>query len=247
MIRLLNTSAFSLGKAQDRENQDSILPPTQIENGYLFAVADGVGAYAGALAASSLAIKQLTYSTPEEMHGMWSIFNKIQGKMTELLRDSVEFHSSATTLSFCYIDGSTIYIGHTGDTRVYIRKNKKLIQITKDFTLHQELLDDGIYSKNELKKLNEGKGTLTAALSRVSEIKFQSLEISILDYISEELTVELYIMSDGAYHHWEHRPQFSINTLKNPSRFSSALQKRIEKRGPIDDYSLVAAQFSISQ
>lgn len=246
MINQMSSGAFSFSKKLGRENQDSVLLPTPFGNGYIFAVADGVGSYSGALAASSLAVRQLLQSAPEEMHGMWSIFSKIQSKMGELLRENVDHHSSATTLTFCYVDGINIYIGHTGDTRVYVRKNNKLVQITKDFTVHQELLDDGIYTKKELSKLEEGKNTLTAALSRVSEVKFQSLELSISDFISEDNTIEIYIMSDGAYHYWEHRPRFSINTLKNPARFSSALQRRIETKGPIDDYSLVAVQFSFN-
>lgn len=244
MINQMSSGAFSFSKKLGRENQDSVLLPTPFGDGYIFAVADGVGSYAGALAASSLSVRQLLQSAPEEMHRMSSIFSRIQSKMGELLRDNSEHHSSATTLSFCYVDDESIYIGHTGDTRVYIRKGSKLIQVTKDFTVHQELLEDGIYTKRELSKLVEGKNTLTAALSRVSEVKFQSLELSIADYISEEQSIEIYIMSDGAYHYWEHRPRFSINTLKNPVRFSSSLQRRIETKGPIDDYSLVAAQFS---
>lgn len=51
-------------------------------------------------------------------------------------------------------------------------------------------------------------------------------------------------MSDGAYYFWEHRPRFSDNTMNSVMKFSAALQKRIEK-SPIDDYSLIAAQFKL--
>ncbi|MDE9567333.1 serine/threonine-protein phosphatase, partial [Xenorhabdus bovienii] len=60
-----------------------------------------------------------------------------------------------------------------------------------------------------------------------------------------EGVLDLYIMSDGAHHFWEKRPRFSDNTLRNPIRFASSLQKRIEKATPIDDYSLVAASFKV--
>lgn len=245
MISLLNVGAFSLSKHSEKENQDSILLPTLFRKGYLFAVADGVGGYVGALAASSLAIQELLFYTANQNDELWSVFYKIKNKMNESFNNT-KFYNSATTLSFCYIDEKTIHIGHTGDSRIYIRKKGKLVQLTKDYTLHQELLDEGLYSKKELKKLDEGKNTLTAALSSLREVKFQSLEIPILDYLSEDKTIELYVMSDGAYHYWEHRPRFSINTLKNPTKFASALQRRIEKKGPIDDYSLVAVQLMFS-
>lgn len=50
-------------------------------------------------------------------------------------------------------------------------------------------------------------------------------------------------MSDGAHHFWEKRPKFSIETLKNPIRFASSLQRRINKNTSIDDYSLIAVTF----
>ena len=59
MIDLIASSFFSLPKGSERENQDSILPVRKIGNSYIFAVADGVGSYAGAKEASTIAINYL--------------------------------------------------------------------------------------------------------------------------------------------------------------------------------------------
>lgn len=242
MISLLNAGVFSLGKSKEKENQDSVLLPTSFGEGYIFAVADGVGAYTGAEAASSLAVGELLRLVIDNNSNIWSVFPTIHSKMNELSINDYKYHNSATTLSFCHINEKTIRIGHIGDTRVYVRNRGKLVQLTKDHTVYQELLDEGLYSKKDLELLSEGKNTLTSALSRSKNSKFQTLEFSTGDFLSEDNTIDIYIMSDGAYYYWEKRPRFSLNTLKNPAKFASALQKRIETKGPVDDYSLISVR-----
>lgn len=60
MIALLNCGFFSYGKDDTKENQDSILPPSKIGNGYIFAIADGVGSYEGAKLVSQISINHLS-------------------------------------------------------------------------------------------------------------------------------------------------------------------------------------------
>jgi serine/threonine protein phosphatase PrpC len=59
MIELLTCGLFSFSKEPRRENQDTILPPLYINDGFLIAVADGVGSYDGAQNASQSAIREL--------------------------------------------------------------------------------------------------------------------------------------------------------------------------------------------
>jgi protein phosphatase len=46
MFSLISCGSFSLAKYIDKKNEDSILLPLFLNDGYLFAVADGVGSYA---------------------------------------------------------------------------------------------------------------------------------------------------------------------------------------------------------
>ncbi|MEQ2018690.1 protein phosphatase 2C domain-containing protein [Photorhabdus bodei] len=244
MINLLNCGLFSCRKDDKKENQDSIMPPMSLGHGYIFAVADGVGAYEGAKEASLLAINYLSKLTPDEVADIGAVFTSIKNQLPSLLELNSKFYSSATTLTFCYVDNRNVHIGHVGDTRVYVRKESKLIQLSKDHTVHQELFDEGLFTKKELKEL-DGKNTLTSALSRVAELQYQKICIPVSDLISKDGTLDVYVMSDGAHHFWEKRPRFSHNTVSNPVRFAASLQRRIENAPPIDDYSLVAAGFKI--
>ncbi|PHM22281.1 PP2C family protein-serine/threonine phosphatase [Xenorhabdus ehlersii] len=245
MITLLNCGLFSLGKSATRGNQDSIMPPKIAGGGYIMAVADGVGAYDGALEASQMAIKHLSNSVIGDDLNIGEMLSVIKKDISKLSESNANFRRAATTLTFCYINKNSLYIGHIGDTRIYARKGRKLVQLSTDHTQHQELINEGLFTKKELKGM-KGKNTLTSALSKVIDLKYQETHYSLSEIVDADGALDLYIMSDGAHYFWEKRPRFSDNTLRNPVRFASSLQKRIEKATPIDDYSLVAASFKIS-
>lgn len=235
MIHLLSSSSFSFSKIPEKQNQDSILACTKYKQGYLFAIADGVGGYKGGEIASKIAIQNL-----EMAHN--DVFS---ASLAEIKRLDPEYNQASTTLTFGYLTEEGLYVGHIGDCRLYIKQGNKLRQKTKDHTTHQKLLDEKIYTKKELKELS-GKNIITTAISAQVEMKPDEFFIPISEIKDENNEVSIYIMSDGAHHFWEHRPRFSEKTTNSVIKFSAALQKRIEK-SPIDDYSLVAVQFKISE
>ena len=53
------------------------------------------------------------------------------------------------------------------------------------------------------------------------------------------------IMSDGAYQFWDQRKYFSKITMSDIIRFGNALKRRIENKGPLDDYTMVGTTFSL--
>lgn len=234
MIRLQSSAAFS--GSLNKINQDTILPFNQHKNSYLFAIADGVGGYAGGEIASNIAISTLY----EVKNDVGTVFTATLEKIKALPSD---LKKASTTLTFGYLSEEGLYIGHIGDCRLYIKQGNKLRQKTKDHTSHQRLLDEGIYTKKELKELS-GKNIITTAISTQVEMKPDEYFIPINEIKDENDEIFIYLMSDGAHHFWEHRPRFSDNTMKSITKFSAALQKRIEK-APVDDYSLIALQFKV--
>ncbi|CZW09318.1 PP2C family protein-serine/threonine phosphatase [Enterobacter asburiae] len=246
MITLLSSGLFSYAKSSSRTNQDSILAPQCIDNGYLIAVADGVGSYLGAEHASQTAIKYLAnLINASSIQDLDSLFATIKEKISALSDADESYLEAATTLTFAYVNNQGLYIGHVGDCRLYIKKDNKLKQLTKDHTQHQKLLDQKIFNKKELKDMG-GKNTLTTAISKVIPLEFQQTFIPASEVFEDNEEATLYILSDGAHHFWDKRPRFSITTLSNPNCFAASLHKRIIRNGPIDDFSLVVAKFKRS-
>jgi protein phosphatase len=54
-----------------------------------------------------------------------------------------------TTLTIAYIVGPNAYVVHAGDSRCYLHRGDKLIQITQDQTVAQAYLDNGILSEEQ--------------------------------------------------------------------------------------------------
>ncbi|ELS4497395.1 serine/threonine-protein phosphatase [Klebsiella michiganensis] len=245
MIELLTCGLFSFSKEPRRENQDTILPPLYINDGFLIAVADGVGSYDGAQNASQSAIRELPELVRKgSLQDMTNLFLSLKEGVSSLSDKNIKFSHAATTLTFCFVDDEGLHIGHVGDCRLYVKTDSKLKQITKDHTQHQKLLDYKIYSKSELKQL-PGKNTLTTAIANAIPLDFQQTFIPHDELLNDRDEAFVYLMSDGTHAFWEKRPRFSPNTLENPSSFASSLYKRIERAGPIDDHSLIAVRYKV--
>ncbi|AIX68913.1 PP2C family protein-serine/threonine phosphatase [Klebsiella pneumoniae] len=245
MIELLTCGLFSHSKDTRRENQDTILPPVFINDGLLMAVADGVGSYDGAQYASQSAIKELPdLVTKGNLQNMTDLFMSLKEGISSLSSENIKFSHAATTLTFCFIDDNGLHIGHVGDCRLYVKDGSRLKQVTKDHTQHQKLLDEKIYSKNELKFL-PGKNTLTTAIANAIPLDFQQTFIPHEELLDEYDECCVYLMSDGAHAFWDKRPRFSVNTISNPASFAASLYKRIERNGPIDDHSLIAIRYRV--
>lgn len=246
MIELVGYSGFCCPKGPEKENQDYILPIKKVGNSYIMAVADGVGGYAGGGIASQAAIDFVSdeKNSNSMLYGR-EYFEKLRTIVSEKTCHDIVLKNAATTLTLCIVSQDCIRLLHIGDCRAYLKNGQKLSQITLDHTNHQRLLDEKIYNKKEL-KMKKGRNVLYTAISKNIDLIFQEETIFINDVADKDGSLEIFIMSDGAHSFWEKRPRFSENTMNSPSQFSASLFKRIIKAGPIDDYSLVAAKFKVT-
>lgn len=242
MVNLISAACFSYPKNFEKKNEDSILPPLELNGGYLFAIADGVGSYAGAKEASHSVINYLRNleSFDKNFDGL---FLKLKEIVSDLSNEDMSLSKAATTLTICYIDNIGVYIGHIGDSRAYLKENGRFIQLTKDDTQHQKLLDEKIYTKKELKGLS-GKNVLTTAISKNIDLYVQSYFLPIRE-LEDKSNIIISLMTDGCHSYWERRPKLSDKTMNSPASFSNSLQKRIERLEPTDDYSLVICKLNI--
>lgn len=247
MFNLVSSTSFSEAKLPNKENQDSIIPVRKLDHGYLFAVADGVGSYLGAKQASYTVINELEKVNSITRDTVDLLFTRLKKSVSTISDDDSNLSQAATTLTFGYFCEDGLYIGHIGDCRLYIKNNNKLIQLTHDHTQHQKLLDEGIYTKQEISKL-PGKNIITTAISKYIDMNYDGILIpfSEISTYKENNEIILYIMSDGAYHFWDKRKRFSERTMNDVNKFSISLKNRIQK-DPIDDYSLVGVQFRLQE
>lgn len=157
-------------------NEDSILV---LEKQKLFAVADGVGgAHAGDLA-SQTAVKTIGKLPPpgqeQQSDGGTYITQLVAAANDAVFELSKKTtRTIASTVAVMTVFGDTAYIGHVGDSRIYIFRDGLLSQLTRDHSQVQEMLDrtpgSPLVSETKDDQLI-GRNVITQALGAEPEVK----------------------------------------------------------------------------
>lgn len=239
MMYIVEVGSFSLPKPGKRINEDFLLLPTyDLEDNIVFAVADGVGSLEGADKASKCVINAIDKMLKKENFSIEAALYKAKEEIDNLTIMNSQYINSASTITLVQITKKNVVIGHIGDCRAYAKRDNKLVQLTKDHTRYQDLIDTGEHS---IRKLQQHKERLSSVITRVItnsiELKFDIINIPINELI-ENNNLVISVMSDGAYSHWQKRPKFSDKTMNSPLSFVNSLRKRIEK-APTDDFTCI--------
>jgi protein phosphatase len=145
-LRFEYVSKSIIGKR--KENQDKTIVK-EGEDGNLYLIADGFGGHDDGLFASHLVCdiiaENLDFNKITEESFEDYFKNLINMASKEIYSQSEKNNEKrmGTTVSFLVIKDSKAYVGHVGDTRIYRMKNNEFVQLTKDHTRIQKLIDKG--------------------------------------------------------------------------------------------------------
>ncbi|WP_334183212.1 PP2C family protein-serine/threonine phosphatase [Novosphingobium sp.] len=185
----MNSYAFSIDGPK-RNNQDRYLEPVECFNGWVAAVADGVGGKPGGEVAAAAAIEAARESAKNLTWDSEAIFQRA----SQLIREAEESGSAqmATTMSLVRVEGKNAYVAHVGDTRIYHVRGAGIVSRTEDQTEVAMLLRDGVLSKSQA-KVYPRRNVINSFLSsgktyNIFETKF---EVNPWDCII--------LLTDGAY------------------------------------------------
>lgn len=139
------------------ENQDSVWLPegySAVEQGLLYAVADGMGGYSHGKLASSLALEKLF----QTFYGESGPAKKVLRKALEAANLSV-FQAAqrlgvgrmGTTLTAMHILGSQLHIAHIGDSRAYLVRSGVSTCLTNDHTTVGDLVRMKVLSPDKVR------------------------------------------------------------------------------------------------
>ncbi|HEY6932311.1 MAG TPA: protein phosphatase 2C domain-containing protein [Marmoricola sp.] len=148
MMLALRCAALSdVGRVR-KDNQDS-----GYAGAHLLAVADGVGGAARGDIASSTAIEQLRRldSPPgnDALEAVAGAIHRTHDRIAELVEEHPEIDGTSTTVTAALFDGTQLAMGHVGDSRGYLLRDGTLVQLTKDHTFVQSLIDEGRITEDE--------------------------------------------------------------------------------------------------
>jgi protein phosphatase len=135
-------------------NQDRFVI-TELQDGIVAALADGMGGEPGGEKASAIAVSGINAvkQIPEnrEIHSLVKTFHEIDQQILTASKTDHDAENMGTTLTALYISGQSAYWTHVGDTRIYLFRHKKMTQVTSDHTFAKFLLDEGEITPDQAK------------------------------------------------------------------------------------------------
>ncbi len=143
-----------IGLVRDGNEDAALISPR------LVAVADGMGGHAGGEVASKIAISSvkelsdvlsdsaLDSESREDL--LLNISFSIDHEIAEAAKKDRGLQGMGTTLTALHLDGERVELLHIGDSRCYQWNGKKLVQLSYDHTVMQELLDQGRLTAEEV-------------------------------------------------------------------------------------------------
>ncbi len=174
MNRSFKTIAMSeLGLVRDGNEDAALVSP------HLVAVADGMGGHAGGEVASKIAITSvkelgevlnnpaLDSESREDL--LLNISFSIDREIAEVAKADRSLQGMGTTLTALNLNGERVELLHIGDSRCYQWSGKKLVQLSYDHTVMQELLEQGRLTPDEVIN-HPQRSLLTQALTGDSSI-----------------------------------------------------------------------------
>lgn len=130
-------------------NQDA---PIVSEKLHLYGVADGMGGHKGGEVASASArdglIRALEGKTPS-VSTISSAIEEVNREVYHQQEHDDALTGMGTTLSVLWMSDNFVYIGHVGDSRVYLLRDGEFKQMTLDHSLVEQLVREGVLTEEE--------------------------------------------------------------------------------------------------
>jgi serine/threonine protein phosphatase PrpC len=151
-------------EAMQTSVEEGVIPKRAEEVVYGLLVADGMGGTLGGELASRTALStliSLVLHTPDWifgegdaevqriMHRFADRFRKIQKTLGDMGRKDPELAEMGTTMTVACSCGSVCVVGHIGDSRAYLLRAGKLVQLTRDHTYVQVMIDSGLMTAEQ--------------------------------------------------------------------------------------------------
>lgn len=228
---ILSAFRTDVGKVR-ANNQDA---PIVSEKLRLYGVADGMGGHKGGEVASTSARDDLL----RELEGKTPSVAALSGAIEEVNRQIYhqQEHDDAltgmgTTLSVLWMSDNFVYIGHVGDSRVYLLRDGEFRQMTLDHSLVEQLVREGVLTEEEAQN-HPMRNIITRAIGTD-----ETVEVDVV--VEERRKGDLWLAcSDGLHGLVDDRQMRDALRQYAPEKAADVLLKAALDAGGRDNVTLV--------
>jgi serine/threonine protein phosphatase PrpC/CRP-like cAMP-binding protein len=192
-------AATDVGRMRDH-NEDNFLVDKSLN---LFVVADGMGGHAAGEVASAIAVNTMrdtvqqnkdlieAYKEGSQIAAPQDVINLLEhavqkacAEIYEKAQREKEKRGMGTTLSALLVINNRGFIAHVGDSRIYLLRGGRVVQLTEDHSLVNELIKRGKMTREEAETSNY-KNAVTRAVG-----VYESVEVDTSDGLTGYLKNE---------------------------------------------------------
>lgn len=228
---ILSAFRTDVGKVR-ANNQDALIVSEKLR---LYGVADGMGGHKGGEVASTSARDDLL----RELEGKTPSVAALSGAIEEVNRQIYhqQEHDDAltgmgTTLSVLWMSDNFVYIGHVGDSRVYLLRDGEFRQMTLDHSLVEQLVREGVLTEEEAQN-HPMRNIITRAIGTD-----ESVEVDVV--VEERRKGDLWLAcSDGLHGLVDDRQMRDALRQYAPEKAADVLLKAALDAGGRDNVTLV--------
>ncbi|HWP39174.1 MAG TPA: Stp1/IreP family PP2C-type Ser/Thr phosphatase [Gemmatimonadales bacterium] len=212
----------------------------------LFIVADGMGGHAAGEVASEMAVRIIARelgdfrgkSDADVAERMRAAIQRANGAIFERTLTEHDKRGMGTTATALVLNGARYLIGQVGDSRAYLLRDGRLMQLTKDHSYVQEQVDAGYLTPAQA-RTHPYSNVITRCVGANNEV---SPDI----YVGALRTGDSYLLaSDGLTGMLE--DQDLEETLKqgaDPQRLVDALVAEANRRGGLDNITAIIVRIN---
>lgn len=228
-----------------KTNEDYYYISAHQKNQKLAIVADGMGGHNAGEIASRMAVETIVEifdnSIDEYNENPTDLIEKsireANYRVFSYAQDHEDCKGMGTTLVLSFFDEGKVYLGHVGDSRGYLIRNGEIIQITKDHSLVQELLDNGTITLEEVEN-HPQKNIITRALGTEKSIEIDCYNIAL------EKDDIILLCTDGLVLHVDLQESLELfESSSSMQELASTLVDQALERGGLDNITVVAIKY----
>jgi serine/threonine protein phosphatase PrpC len=234
-------------RSNNEDNHCALLPPnTPVGVGGILAVADGVGGHDGGEIASQIAIDGVANllgraAGPKNINDVDPaalLHRAIVDINRQVFHAAVERQgrsAMATTLSIALVTGSTLWMGHVGDSRVYLYRDNVLEQLTPDHSWVAEEVARGAMTPEEA-ATDRRRNLLTRAVGTAEDVEPATLKMELLPGDT------VLLCSDGLYGLVSDEHIAAVLESKTPEEAADILIEMANTAGGTDNITAIVAR-----
>lgn len=125
------------------------------KNGEWCVIADGMGGHNGGETASDIAVETIKAELEKENKDVEDALRtavvSANNAIYEKAKENTDLVGMGTTVVLLKMEKNIAYIAHVGDSRAYYISDGKIVQLTKDHSVVQSLIEKGTITKSQAK------------------------------------------------------------------------------------------------